>query len=105
MAPRVAWRAVPWPRPAWPPARSSPGPGCPYPQRRYSPRFRSRGYAAMVVTALLDALVERGCTCIELRSTAAGRALYQRLGFTEHADLMVFKPAGGQWLELGTARS
>ncbi|MET7607088.1 GNAT family N-acetyltransferase [Streptomyces avermitilis] len=62
------------------------------------PRFRSRGYATTVVTALLD--VERGCTYVELRS-AAGRTLYQRLGFTKHADLIVLKPPDGRWSDSG----
>ncbi|MEU1456272.1 GNAT family N-acetyltransferase [Streptomyces avermitilis] len=63
------------------------------------PRFRSRGYATTVVTALLD--VERGCTYVELRSAAAGRTLYQRLGFTKHTDLIVLKPPDGRWSDSG----
>ncbi|MGC0405245.1 ribosomal protein S18 acetylase RimI-like enzyme [Streptomyces sp. SAI-126] len=58
------------------------------------PRYRRRGYTTLAVTALVEALVQRGCTYVELRSTAAGEALYRRLGFTGHSDLMVLRPSG-----------
>lgn len=53
------------------------------------PRWRRRGLARAVTTALLDDLRSRGVRVVELHATAQGEGLYRSLGFTPgaHPDL------------------
>jgi len=49
------------------------------------PAHRRKGYAAAAVRALIDIAREQNLSYIELLSSAAGRPLYQKLGFVETA--------------------
>ena len=48
-----------------------------------APAHRRRGYATAAVKAALAAAAQRGCTTASLLATAAGVALYDRLGFAD----------------------
>ncbi|MGW2539890.1 GNAT family N-acetyltransferase [Kitasatospora sp. NPDC001574] len=52
------------------------------------PRFRRQGLASRCMNALVANLRARGCTAIELRSSAEGVHLYKALGFVEHGTYM-----------------
>lgn len=45
--------------------------------------WRRQGIGRQVTEALVDALVERGATEIQLRTTTAGEGTYRRLGFVD----------------------
>lgn len=48
------------------------------------PRWRGRGYARQVVSALLEWFATTGVTAVELHATRAGEPLYRSLGFDNH---------------------
>ena len=52
------------------------------------PAFRRQGLARQLVTALMDEAKERGVTEISLDATAAGRPLYEALGFQANDEGM-----------------
>jgi ribosomal protein S18 acetylase RimI-like enzyme len=47
------------------------------------PRWRRRGMAAAIMTALVAVAREAGTDNVDLHATAEGRPLYERLGFVE----------------------
>jgi GNAT superfamily N-acetyltransferase len=58
------------------------------------PDFRRRGVARGIVTALIEVARERGCRQVRLRASAAGRRLYESLGFmaSDEMTLRLAKP-------------
>ena len=52
------------------------------------PAFRGRGIAWRMLDLLTAAACERGCLTVSLHTTAMGRPLYQRYGFTATDDEM-----------------
>jgi ribosomal protein S18 acetylase RimI-like enzyme len=50
------------------------------------PRYRRRGHARAILTALLDWFDDRGLTRVDLNASAEGQALYRSLGFAVHPD-------------------
>lgn len=53
--------------------------------------YRGHGAGREIVTWLIRQARERGITKIYLETTAAGRRLYQGLGFADMADYMILK--------------
>src|SRR5258706_14996164 len=49
------------------------------------PRYRRRGYARSVASAMLDWFHGQGVRRVELHTTQESDALYASMGFTEHA--------------------
>lgn len=49
------------------------------------PAFRRRGLATRVMKRLIDEARSRGLSRIDLAATPAGRGVYLKLGFVEHA--------------------
>ena len=53
--------------------------------------YRGNGTGREIVAWLIRRAKERGITKIYLETTAAGRRLYQGLGFADMADYMILK--------------
>jgi ribosomal protein S18 acetylase RimI-like enzyme len=49
------------------------------------PRWRRRGYARLVMDALLDEVTRRGVDRVELHATDEGTGLYRSVGFVERS--------------------
>lgn len=50
------------------------------------PRYRRRGHARAILTALLGWFDDRGLTRVDLNASAEGQPLYRSLGFAVHPD-------------------
>lgn len=50
------------------------------------PPYRHRGLATRIMERLIEEARSRGLARIDLAATPAGRAVYHKLGFVEHAD-------------------
>ena len=71
------------------PSPDNPSGGCAYLMNIYTcPDFRGQGVGRAVVGWLIGQARERGITKIYLETSAAGRPLYQKMGFTDMAGLM-----------------
>lgn len=89
------WRESGWPPPAaWTSAREMPSYHNPAGLSGHimniwtDPAFRGRGIAWRMLDLLTAAACERGCLTVSLHTTAMGRPLYQRYGFTATDDEM-----------------
>ncbi len=51
------------------------------------PEYRRQGLARRLVTALIELCREAGCARIRLRASAAGRPLYESLGFVTSDEM------------------
>lgn len=50
------------------------------------PPYRHQGLATKIMIRLIEEARSRGLARIDLAATPAGRAVYRKLGFVEHAD-------------------
>lgn len=57
------------------------------------PRARRRGVATALVRACLDWCEARGVVRVALHASAAGRRVYERLGFVPREGEMIWRPA------------
>ena len=55
------------------------------------PEFRGRGAARKIVEFLLIQAQDNGCCQVFLNASSMGKPLYQKIGFTDVADEMVYK--------------
>lgn len=58
------------------------------------PDYRRRGYARLLMTALLDWFQARGIRRVELRASAQAEQLYRELGFADRRDTALTWMAG-----------
>lgn len=74
--------------------REMPSPDNPYGRCAYlmniytRPQFQKKGVGKAVVSWLTDQAVQLGITKIYLETSAAGRTLYEKAGFTDMKDMM-----------------
>lgn len=68
------------------------------------PPARGEGAGRKIVEWLIREAEERGITRLMLETTAAGRGVYESLGFVDTVDYMIREPAfDGQWPSAGVA--
>lgn len=71
------------------PSPDNPSGRCAYLMNIYTrPQFQKKGVGKTVVKWLTDQAVQLGITKIYLETSAAGRALYEKAGFTDMTDMM-----------------
>lgn len=61
------------------------------------PDWRGRGLGRALTLATIEAAEAEGCSALVLVATAAGRPLYERLGFAVQAHYRILEAAGVEW--------
>ncbi len=76
------------------PSPDNPNGGCAYLMNIYTvPEYRGNGVGQETVSWLIQAAKQKGFTKVFLETSASGRRLYQKMGFTDMADYMEIKAA------------
>jgi GNAT superfamily N-acetyltransferase len=58
------------------------------------PEYRGRGIATKLLSLIMEEAKGKGCERIVLNATAAGRPIYEKYGFIDWPDAMVYLPNG-----------
>jgi GNAT superfamily N-acetyltransferase len=78
-----------------PPNDWCPGGSTAYVGNMYTwPEYRGRGIATKLLSLIMEEAKGKGCERIVLNATAAGRPIYEKYGFIDWPDAMVYLPNG-----------